>query len=546
MKPFIPAGPPRFAHQARGLRKIIETRGRCALLFEPGLGKTATALDYASLLALKAPSGEARVLVVAPLAAVDTWVQQAPVFVHEDVRIWAEALRGSIRERASILAIRGQRPFTGARNAAPARKAGDVSRAVGWQKAVALEVRDPAALATSRPPDPAKGPNGMSAGPRLVIEVVNLDTFSSRSSATPGSSTTTADLMVEAVKRFAPDLMVVDESHRIKSASSNVSRTLARLTSSVPRRILLTGTVMPHSPMDVFGQWRFMAPEAFSRRQGRPATYTNFKARYAKLGGYMGKQITGFENLDEMQDIMARNSVVARKADALDLPPTTEVVVPVDLSPREVSAYKSMKETFAAQFSDGTDTTAGSTLTRLMRLRQITSGFLHDTDSGATENIGDSKLRTIASLVQDTLAGEKRIVVFCVFRHEIDRLAATLGKERGTRVDVITGATKDADRIRIRQHFGSQDPQRTVLIAQTRTMSLAVNELVTASHAIYGSLSQQRDDQIQSQDRLNRLGQTKPVTFWLALAPGTVDQVIHQAHRDRSDLERAMLAHLRE
>jgi hypothetical protein len=59
-----------------------------------------------------------------------------------------------------------------------------------------------------------------------------------------------------------------------------------------------------------------------------------------------------------------------------------------------------------------------------------------------------------------------------------------------------------------------------ILIAQTRTMSLAVNELVTASHAVFGSLSLQRDDMIQARDRLNRIGQTRPVTFWYALAPG--------------------------
>lgn len=55
MTAFIPEGPPRYRHQKIGLRKLIECRGTAALLFEPGTGKTATALDYLSLLALRNP-----------------------------------------------------------------------------------------------------------------------------------------------------------------------------------------------------------------------------------------------------------------------------------------------------------------------------------------------------------------------------------------------------------------------------------------------------------------------------------------------------------
>lgn len=96
----------------------------------------------------------------------------------------------------------------------------------------------------------------------------------------------------------------------------------------------------------------------------------------------------------------------------------------------------------------------------------------------------------------------------------------------------------------MRKRFGSDDSARIVMIAQIKTMSLAVNELVTANHCIFASLSQQRDDLIQARDRLNRIGQTRPVTFWYALAPGTVDTVIMQSHRDRTDLENAMLQHI--
>jgi len=243
----------------------------------------------------------------------------------------------------------------------------------------------------------------------------------------------------------------------------------------------------------------------------------------------MGRQAVGFQRLDEMQEIMSVRASVVRKADALDLPKTTDVIIPVTLSDAELRAYGSMKKTMVADFGTST-VVAPNRLTQMLRLRQITSG--------------PSKVKTIRSIVHDTLAGERRVVVFALFRDEIDALAQAL-TVKGTEVMTITGSTPPAERMELRRRFGSADKQRMVMVCQIRTMSLAVNELVTASHAVFATLPQQRDDLVQARDRLNRLGQTQPVTFWYAVAPKTVDEVVMTSHRHRTSLEQAMLRHVR-
>lgn len=531
---FVPGGPPRFRHQRLGLHKLITNHGVAALLFDAGTGKTATVLDYASLLALKSPTGEARVLVVCPLVAVDTWVLQAETFLSPQVSWWAEALGGSIRAKAAALADRGGNPFPASSPAVSddARRRKPAPRALHRRRAIAF--------ASSKPVD---GPDELPA-PRLLLEVVNVDAFASR--ARVGRRATAADLIVEAVQRFAPDLVVVDESHRIKSPTGNASRTLAKLTPAVRRRVILTGTVMPHSPLDVYGQWRFLDPTAFgeTRPDGRwhSLSYGRFKDRYAIVGGWMGREILGFKNLDEMQQVMAAAAVVVRKKDALDLPPTTDVIIPVELSSAEKRAYSDMKKQLATQFASGALASVPNRLTQLLRLRQITAGHLPD-DAGVVHVIGDAKARTVRSLVHDTLAGETRVVVFALFTVEIAQLRRALA-EPGTEVLVISGGTPMEERGAIRRRFGSADPARLVLVAQIKTMSLAINELVTASHAVFATLSQQRDDLTQAKARLDRQGQTKPVTFWFCLAPHTVDEVVLASHRDRTDLETAMLQHI--
>jgi len=599
------------------------------LLFDPGLGKTATALDFISLLSLKSPEmtdsfgrqvREARVLVIAPLAAIDTWVLQSEKWVAEGVNYWAEALGGTILQRAEALAARGGQPFldsvskfigkaqeNAARTGEPVdwhyavrkgalflRQSGveqaravpalktkfsrafpDENKAsmheyieqrcaVAWKmplqrspralhndKSLALSTRAEA-RGSERPLTPSEGPDGLGPDrPRFVLLATNFDTFSSRQKV-KGTEKQMADHLLEAVRRFNPDLVVVDEAHKIKSATSNVSRLLGRIGEIVPRRMALTGTIMPAGPLDVFGVWRFLEPFAFGEqlRDGtrKRATFAAFKEKYAVMGGYMGREVKGYKNLDEMQNIMAINSVVARKRDELkELPKDQDVEVPILLTPQELKAYKEMKKGLATELQQavgGTSTaSAGSRLTQMLRLRQITAGHLPD-DMGNMHILGSSKADAVDSLVNDTLVGENRVVVFCYFRHEIDVLGKKLARA-GTEIMKIDGETHPDVRLQMRKRFGDESvTERIVMIAQIRTMSLAVNELVTASNAVFATLPQTRDDIVQARDRLNRLGQKLPTTFWFVLAPGTVDTVIFQSYKDKTSLEEAVLAHI--
>lgn len=541
---FTPAGPKRYGHQKRALRRIIETKGVCGLLMDPGTGKTAPTLDYLSLLAMKSSQvvggvPEIRALVISPKAAVDTWVLQAEKYVHGDVNVWAEALGGSIIQKAETLISRGPEPYKpkGVSRAKDRRQL--PHRALNADRAEMTYVRGGS--------DIPLGPTDVVDGgkPRLVLLSTNLDTLSSRSRYGSG---TVADLLVKAVSKFKPDVIIVDESHKIKGVGSNTSRLAARLAGLTKRRIILTGTVMPHSPMDVFAQWRFLQPTAFGPIVGGErtrATFARFQRRYGVMGGFMGREVVSYQNLDELQDIMADNSIVVKKEDAdIDLPEMTDVEVPVVLSPKEQKAYDTMKRDLQTSLASGVLATAPNKLTQMMRLRQITAGHLPDSN-GVVQTVGTSKIDTIKSLVHDTLEGESRVVIFAVFRHEVQALADGI-RRKGTEVLVIDGRTPQDERLRLRQKFGSSDPARLVLIAQVKTISLSVNELVTANHAIFATLSQQRDDLVQARDRLNRIGQERPCTFWYVLARGTVDEVVLHAHQNRTNLESAVLAHIRD
>ena len=83
-----------------------------------------------------------------------------------------------------------------------------------------------------------------------------------------------------------------------------------------------------------------------------------------------------------------------------------------------------------------------------------------------------------------------------------------------------------------------------VIVAQIKTLSVAVNELVSASHAIFTTPTQQRDDYIQARDRLNRVGQTRPVTYWHMQVPGSIDELVMHRLDTRTELEDTLLKHI--
>jgi len=522
-------------HQVDGVKFIDSMDGIAALLWDPGVGKTGATLAWVDRLA--AQIQEVRVLVVAPLTAADTWVLQPPGFMDSTVK--ARMLEGTT---LSILT--------------------KIKQARDWG-----QVPD-AKIETNHPGDIRfwKPGNRHQRVTILSLSAGSISTFCSNRPKTVQ--------MLKAMRAYAPHVVVVDESHIIKSAEANISKAMYQIGQLAPHRIILTGTVNPLGPLDCYGQWRFLAPWTFSDQYDEPWTKTpltmtktqkasirpwpwgRFKNRFTIPGGYKGKGIGDYISLDTpggLNDRVAERSHVVKKEDALDLPPVTDIDVHVTLNPKEQKAYNEMLKDLALLLDSGELLEAPNALAKRMKLRQITAGFVRDTETGEVHIIGDTKRKGMVEVATTQLAGEQRLVMFGYFTSECHMLAEMIRKTekaagRKTTVEVITGATKASERLAIRQRFGdvSGNPERTILVAQQRTMSISVNELVTAQNAIYGSMSERRDDWVQSRGRLDRQGQTgNKVTFWNVFAPNTIDSVMLASHKDRGDLEKALLDHIR-
>lgn len=472
-----------WAHQAAGVKRIQMDDGIHALLWQPGAGKSATVIRYLEELAEEL-GRTVRVLIVVPKSVLGVWPDEFRR--HATVLCDVRVLDGTLDSRFAAMA-------------------------------------EPRTAYSFEP---------------VQATVVSYSTFSAKPKLKAA---------VDAVTKAKFDVLVLDEGHNIRGAQSNTSKALGRIGQLVPRRLLLTGTPTPHGPEDVYGQWRFLHPEAFAPPGGKIVSYTRWLQEYAVFGGFQGRQIVGWRDQDDLQERIARKSSVVLTEDCHDLPPLIVQKHVFTLSSAEQKAYDEMRRDLLTVIEDET-ISVQSKLVSIMRLRQITSGFLPSEDTGGYLQIGHTRRDLAMGLIEDLLASEKRVVVFAWSRHEVDALTNALASAAlwGSTTHRITGSTPTSERERVLKEFASDVSERMVLVAQIDTVNSGTNALVGASHALYLSLTNRGEVWQQSLARLHRPGQKgEKVVAHVLQGAGTIDCLMLESLEGRADAERALLDHIR-
>ena len=144
------------------------------------------------------------------------------------------------------------------------------------------------------------------------------------------------------------------------------------------------------------------------------------------------------------QDLMKRlHSVAFRatKAECLDLPETTDIVRYVELEPAAMKIYRDLVRDSYAELGKG-EVTATNILTRLLRLSQITGGFIGSDDGGKIEQVSDAKLKALEDILESSIQEGHKLVVIARFIPEIHAICRLLEK-KNIGYACIYGATKD-------------------------------------------------------------------------------------------------------
>jgi SNF2 family DNA or RNA helicase len=336
---------------------------------------------------------------------------------------------------------------------------------------------------------------------------------------------------------YDPQLVVADESHRLKRPSTNRSWAM-RAWGTAPYRSILTGTPTPKSLLDIYGQWVFLNKGRFGTNFG------DFKAHYAVMGGYMKKQIKGYKqkNLPELKHKVRLDASILRKDQCLDLPPKIFQRIPVTLEPEAQSMYDELAEEFYLELTSGKVVDAANAAVKLLRLQQLVGGWIGaegDTEAKRyIEHVSSAKFDAAREFIKDRISTDQPLVVFCRFRPEIEALREFLAGQK-VRFMVLSGSTPRKLRPQqIKEFQGSRGC--AIFVAQIQSGSLGIN-LSRSAETLFYSTTYSYEDYGQATDRTHRPGQeADKVTYRQLVATGTVDEDIYASLQAKEDV----MAHL--
>lgn len=329
------------------------------------------------------------------------------------------------------------------------------------------------------------------------------------------------------------DCLVADELHRCKAPGGKSSIFLSHLADRIPHRLGLTGTPLPHSPLCAYAQYRILDKGIFG------TSFVNFRARYAVMGGFNGKQVLSYQNQDDFHEKFYSIAYRVKSEDVQSLPEAIDVVRPVVISAYARKLYDTLKKEFVVGVGDGT-VTASNALTRLLRLQQVGSGWAKQDRNietgvdGKLVQIDQAKQDVLADLLED-LNDEEPIVVFCRFHHDLEAVhtvAAALGR----------GSLELSGRRNELQSW--QSGAAPILAVQTQSGGVGIN-LVRARYCVFYSLGFSLGEYLQARKRTHRPGQDRSVTYFHLVATKTVDEDVYKALEARQDVVDTILSQVR-
>lgn len=336
-------------------------------------------------------------------------------------------------------------------------------------------------------------------------------------------------VMTAAGKVFAREFIekrrvffVLDESHRIKTPGAKRTQAIVRLGKKVRHKMILTGTPVTNKAFDVYTQFRFL-DEHFWARHGF-ASYEAFKTYFGVWRERMivvdgserrFREQVAVQNLDVLARLVGELGSRLLKTDVLDLPPKLFARRYFELSPYQRQLYEQLSEQLLAEL-DGGLVTAQIAITKMLRLQQITCGFVV-TDEGETIVFGENpRLASFLDFIDDI---DDKVIIWAHFHHDVDKLCEALGSA-AVRYD---GLVSPCDRLDARRRFQEGDAKYLVGNPAAGGMGITLHASATT---IYYSRSFNLEHWLQSQDRNHRIGQDRSVTYTSLIARDTIDEHI--------------------
>lgn len=351
------------------------------------------------------------------------------------------------------------------------------------------------------------------------IYIVNFETFK---------------ILFDTLPQLKLRRLIVDESSKMKDNTSQITKDLLNFGKTMEECYILSGTPAPNNELEYWAQIEIISPGLLG-----PSFYS-FKNYYFLKNPNNQYQV--FLNKDKKEELMQKISSVSiyiDQKDCLDIPEETYNIVDVEMTKEQYKIYKQMEREQFAQINENEMILTPNKLASIMKLRQITAGFIYD-ENKIGQFISDAKLKKLLEDIEE-IGPQNSVIIWCQFREEFAMIEAALTKKYGPGlVGTVHGGTKDSDKEIA--DFKAGKTKWLLCHPQSAMYGLTMN---IARYSIYYSMSQSYEQFHQSRDRNKRLGQKFSVNYRFLVCVNSIDKAIVTAVKKKQSVSQEIMNYIR-
>lgn len=346
--------------------------------------------------------------------------------------------------------------------------------------------------------------------------VMNIETIQYRE----GKHYLVKEKLVELINSGYIGMIALDEIHRNCSMSSTQGKQLVDLKKRTAKAdvqwIPMTGTPITSKPTDVFLPMTLIGGTSIT-------SFWQWSQMYCVYGGFGGKEIIGYKNIDEMKRNLQPNMLRRLKKDILDLPPKihfTEYIENTDYQKKLYSAVRGELDIPRIKKSFNPEA-------EFIRLRQVNgSPEIVDPELSVDDPKylnKNAKLKRLLELVDEITEQGEKVVIFSNWVEPLRTLHRFITKKH--KVCCFTGTMKEQVRQRHKEVFLT-NPNYQVMIGTVGALGVS-HTLTVARNVIFYDSPWNPADIEQCEDRCHRPGTNQSVNVYQLITKDTVDEQVH-------------------
>lgn len=361
---------------------------------------------------------------------------------------------------------------------------------------------------------------------RLKVLAVNIESLSQKGFA------------YDTCKQFLDShatLAVIDESTRIKNHTASRTKNLLRLSKLTEYKRIATGMIVggKKDPSALFTQLNFLDPNILGLKNyyAFRSKYVNYIMQYNPKTGCDFPIILGTKNLDELKERMAPYVYIITEEDAeKDLPEKIRQKRYVHLTSEQRKVYDEIKEKVLTLLNNGEVIKSQLMITKMLKMQEICGGFVTTENGQKNAFKSNPKLKEMMHIIEES---DSKTVIWAKFRWEIETIVTTLRKKYGAESVVEHWGGIDKEISNAAPKIFQENDKVRFFVGNIQKGS--GYNLFKANLSIYYSDTFSLEDRVQSEKRLHRMGQNRPVVYINLVAVDTIDEMIPKSHQEKKN-----------